>query len=147
MVMKRRTFLVATAVLLAGTSAFAADRPLVTVYKDPSCGCCGAWADHMAKAGYAVKVVESSTLEKLKAENGIPSALQSCHTALVAGYVLEGHVPAKAVGKLLAERPAIKGLAVAGMPVGSPGMEMPGVEPEAYDVVTFGPVGTVFMRF
>ncbi|WP_379072165.1 DUF411 domain-containing protein [Mesorhizobium sp. UC22_110] len=145
--MKRRTFLVATAVLLAGTSAFAADRPLVTVYKDPSCGCCGAWADHMAKAGYAVKVVESSTLEKLKAENGIPSALQSCHTALVAGYVLEGHVPAKAVGKLLAERPAIKGLAVAGMPVGSPGMEMPGVEPEAYDVVTFGPVGTVFMRF
>ncbi|MFD9897579.1 DUF411 domain-containing protein [Mesorhizobium sp. NPDC059025] len=145
--MKRRTFLVATAVLLAGTSAFAANRPLVTVYKDPSCGCCGAWADHMAKAGYAVKVVESSTLEKLKAENGIPSALQSCHTALVAGYVLEGHVPAKAVGKLLAERPAIKGLAVAGMPVGSPGMEMPGVEPEAYDVVTFGPVGTVFMRF
>ncbi len=145
--MKRRTFLVATAVLLAGTSAFAADRPLVTVYKDPSCGCCGAWADHMAKAGYAVKVVESSTLEKLKTENGIPSALQSCHTALVAGYVLEGHVPAKAVGKLLAERPAIKGLAVAGMPVGSPGMEMPGVEPEAYDVVTFGPVGTVFMRF
>lgn len=145
--MKRRTFLVATAVLLAGTSAFAADRPLVTVYKDPSCGCCGAWADHMAKAGYAVKVVESSTLEKLKAENGIPSALQSCHTALVAGYVLEGHVPAKAVGKLLAERPAIKGLAVAGMPVGSPGMEMPTVEPEAYDVMTFGPVGTVFMRF
>ncbi|WP_245488351.1 MULTISPECIES: DUF411 domain-containing protein [Mesorhizobium] len=145
--MRRRTFFIATAALLAGPSAFAAEQALVTVYKDPSCGCCGAWADHMAKAGFTVKVVESSTLEKFKAEQGIPQALQSCHTALVSGYVLEGHVPAKAVGKLLAERPAVKGLAVAGMPVGSPGMEMPGVEPEAYDVVTFGPDGTVFMRF
>ncbi|CAM5606559.1 hypothetical protein MAUB1S_10282 [Mycolicibacterium aubagnense] len=145
--MRRRSFLIAAAALLAGTSAFAAEQPQVTVYKDPTCGCCGAWADHMAKAGFTVKVVESSTLEKFKAEQGIPQALQSCHTALVAGYVLEGHVPAKAVAKLLAERPAVKGLAVAGMPAGSPGMEMPGVEPEAYDVVTFGPAGTVFMRF
>lgn len=145
--MRRRTFFIATAALLAGPSAFAEEQALVTVYKDPSCGCCGAWADHMSKAGFTVKVVESSTLEKFKAEQAIPQALQSCHTALVSGYVLEGHVPAKAVRKLLAERPAIKGLAVAGMPVGSPGMEMPGVAPEAYDVMTFGPEGTVFMRF
>lgn len=146
--MKRRTFLVATAALLAGTSSLAAaGHPLVTVYKDPSCGCCGAWAEHMAKSGFSVKVVENTTLEEFKAEHGIPSVLQSCHTALVAGYVLEGHVPAEAVRKLLAERPAIKGLAVAGMPAGSPGMEMPGIAPEAYDVMTFGETSTVFMRF
>lgn len=145
--MKRRTFLIATAALLAAAPVFAAEQPLVTVYKDPSCGCCGAWADHIAKAGFAVKVVESASLEKLKAEKGVPQALQSCHTALVAGYVLEGHVPAEAVKKLLNERPAIKGLAVAGMPAGSPGMEMPGVAPEPFDVMTFGATSGVFMKF
>lgn len=145
--MKRRTFLIAIGALLASTSVFAAELPLVTVYKDPACGCCGAWSDHIAKAGFPVKIVESSTLEKFKAAQGVPPALQSCHTALVGGYVLEGHVPAEAIMKLLAERPAIKGLAVPGMPAGSPGMEMPGVAPEAYDVMTFGDNSAVFMRF
>ncbi|HEV2506903.1 MAG TPA: DUF411 domain-containing protein [Mesorhizobium sp.] len=112
-----------------------------------SCGCCGAWADHIAKAGFPVKIVESSTLETFKTEQGVLAALQSCNTALVDGYVLEGHVSAEAVSKLLKERPSIKGLAVAGMPAGSPGMEMSGVAPEAYDVMTFGSAGTVFMRF
>ena len=145
--MNRRLFLFATTAMLAASQARATTRPLVTVHKDPSCGCCGAWADHIRKAGFPVKIVEDTALEKLKTKMGIPEALQSCHTALVDGYVLEGHVPAEALRRLLTERPAIKGLAVAGMPAGSPGMEMPGVQPEPFEVMTFGATSSVFMKF
>lgn len=145
--MNRRLFLLATTALLAAWPARAETLPLVTVHKDPSCGCCGAWADHIRGAGFPVKVVEDKALDQMKVRLGIPEALRSCHTALVEDYVLEGHVPADALRRLLAERPAIKGLAVGGMPAGSPGMEMPGVQPEPFDVMTFGATSSIFMKF
>jgi hypothetical protein len=108
----------------------------VTVWKAASCGCCAGWVDHMRKAGFAVTVHEVDDVDPVKARLGVPDRLQSCHTAEVDGYVLEGHVPADSVARLLRERPAAKGLAVPGMPQGSPGMET-GVK-DAYQVVLFG---------
>ena len=122
--------------------------PLVTVTKDPSCGCCEGWADHIRAAGFPVKIVESADVDSLKRRLRVPAQLASCHTAEVEGYVIEGHVPAAALLRLLAERPAATGLAVPGMPAGSPGMEVPGLSPERYDVVQFGPSGQgTFARF
>jgi hypothetical protein len=108
----------------------------VTVNKDPNCGCCAAWADHLRAAGFPVKVAERSDMRAVKARLGVPDDLASCHTAEVAGYVLEGHVPASAVIRLLREKPQGKGLAVPGMPTGAPGME--GGAPETYEVMLFG---------
>ena len=107
----------------------------VMVYKSPSCGCCGAWADHMSRHGFDVKVENVEDLDPIKRENGITDNLESCHTALVEGYVIEGHVPAKSVKRLLSERLNVKGLAAPGMPLGSPGME--GSDKERYNVVVF----------
>lgn len=113
-------------------------RPLLVVHKTPWCGCCTAWVDHMREAGFAVRVTEMEDLEPLKARHGVTAELASCHTALIGGYVVEGHVPAADVARLLKERPEATGLAVPGMPVGSPGMEM-GNEQDPYEVVLFGP--------
>jgi hypothetical protein len=124
------------AFVIQPASATSPDR--VTVYKDPSCGCCSAWADHLRKAGYDVAVVDEPQINPLKGRLGVPASLQSCHTAEVGSYVLEGHVPAAALARLLAEKPAIGGLAVPGMPVGSPGMEVEGVEVDTYEVMAFG---------
>ena len=126
--------------------AKAAQRPAVTVYKTPWCGCCGSWADHMRANGYAVMTHDMSDLDFVKKGAGVHESLQSCHTAIVDGYVIAGHVPAVAVDKLLRERPDVRGLAVPGMPIGSPGMEGP--DPEAYDVLSFDKAGTpkVFMH-
>lgn len=121
--------------------ARASELPLVTVHRDPSCGCCGAWVDHIEAAGFPVRVIETSDLDAEKRRLGVPAELASCHTAEVAGYVVEGHVPAPALRRLLSERPAATGLAVPGMPIGSPGMEIPGAPPERYAVVLFGPAG------
>jgi len=122
--------------------------PLVKVTKDPSCGCCGAWVDHVRAAGFPVEVIESAEVNRLKVRLGVPQDLASCHTAEVGGYVIEGHVPADAIKRLLAEKPQAKGLAVPGMPVGSPGMEVKGVEDEVYEVVLFGPSShTTFARY
>lgn len=113
----------------------AADADVV-VYKSPTCGCCGAWVDHMRDAGYEVETVDVDygTLSRKKEEHGVPSDLGSCHTAVVEGYTVEGHVPADVIARLIAERPSdIRGIAVPGMPVGSPGMEGP--NPQPYDVV------------
>ncbi len=130
--------------LLAQTSGM----PFVAVSKDTSCGCCGAWVDHLEAAGFPVSVMETPDIEAVKQRLGVPAELASCHTAEVAGYVIEGHVPASALRRLLSERPAATGLAVPGMPVGSPGMQVPGVVPESYDVVLFGPgKQTTFVRF
>jgi hypothetical protein len=145
--------------LLAGLAAFpvAASRspacaaqtlPLMTVTKDPGCGCCGAWVDHIRAAGFPVEVIESPEVTRLKVRLGVPRDLASCHTAEVGGYVIEGHVPVEAIRRLLAERPRARGLAVPGMPVGSPGMEVEGVADDTYDVVLFGPGGrTIFARY
>src|SRR5262245_55382030 len=127
--------------------AVAADPTLaVTVHRDPSCDCCSAWIEHLQQAGFAAKVVETRDVDAVKRRLGVPAELASCHTAEVQGYVVEGHVPAPAIRRLLAERPQAVGLAVPGMPIGSPGME--GGAPETYEVVLFGPQGRrTFARY
>lgn len=127
--------------------AVRADSCVVTVHRDPNCGCCSLWAQHLRDAGFVVKIEETSDLEAVRTRLGVPTALASCHTAEVNGYLIEGHVPAVAVRRLLTERPAAKGLAVPGMPAGSPGMEGSG-EPEPYTAVLFGSGGArPYMRF
>jgi len=132
--------------LLAGGAAQAAE-PVVAVTKDPDCGCCGAWIAHLRKNGFAATVTETRDVASVKARLGVPAQLASCHTAEVAGYVVEGHVPADALKRLLAEKPDALGLAVPGMPIGSPGME--GGTPEVYEVVLFGRDGrtSVYGRY
>ena len=118
----------------------------VIVYKSPSCGCCAKWVDHMRDAGFEVKVNNTSDIYPIKQEFGLPKGIGSCHTAIVDGYVIEGHVPANDVKKLLAEKPNARGLSVPGMPIGSPGMEQ-GSYKERYEVIIFGPEGSkVFAR-
>jgi hypothetical protein len=135
-------------VLMAGRAFAQAALPKVVVTKDPNCGCCGGWVEHMKAAGFPVEVVTTPQVNRVKARLGVPDDLASCHTAEVGGYVIEGHVPADAVKRLLAEKPQAKGLAVPGMPVGSPGMEVKGVDPDTYEVVLFGPSGqTTFARY
>ena len=118
-----------------GTVASAPQRDTVTVYKSPTCGCCAKWVDHMREHGYTVVVNDMQDVQPVKAREGVTDALSSCHTATVGGYVVEGHVPAADVQRLLSERPKITGIAVPGMPVGSPGME--GGTPDRYDVMAF----------
>jgi hypothetical protein len=126
-------------------SAFAAEAD-ITVHKDPNCGCCSKWVDHLRAAGFSVDAQDTTDLARVKQEHGVPPELASCHTAIVGGYVIEGHVPALAIRRLLAERPDAKGLAVPGMPIGSPGME--GGAPQPYVVVLFGPAEqSPYMRF
>lgn len=105
------------------------------VYKSPTCGCCAAWVDHVKQAGFQVTVIDTANLEPVKQRAGILPGQGSCHTAFVSGYTIEGHVPAEDIRRLLAERPRVAGLAVPGMPVGSPGMEGP--LRQAYEVIAF----------
>lgn len=144
----RRTVLaIATGAALAVPRAAAASAAM-RVHRDPSCGCCEAWIDHVRESGFRAEVIESASMTQVKARLGVPGALSSCHTAEIDGYVLEGHVPAAAIRRLLSLRPEGKGLAVPGMPIGSPGMEVEGREPEAYDVLLFGSGALrVFMSF
>ena len=144
----RRTVLVGLAVgLVLGRGALAEGPPTVAVTKDPSCGCCERWVTHLREAGFTVTVTEGP-VNPLKIRLGVPRELASCHTAQVGGYVIEGHVPAGAIKRLLAEKPKGTGLAVPGMPTGSPGMEVEGMEPDTYDVVLFGPTGrSTFARY
>jgi hypothetical protein len=135
----RRAFLGQIAVgilVMLGGSALAETRPIITVWKDPNCGCCGGWVEHLRGNGFVATVIETSDVQSIKAQRGVPAELASCHTAVIAGYTIEGHVPALAIQRLLAEKPSGLGLAVPGMPIGSPGME--GGRPETYDVVLFG---------
>lgn len=149
----RRSFIVLAGAAVAASvwslHIFASESDDLAVWKDPWCGCCGGWVAHMQAAGHAAEVTELEDMETLKTELGIPAELRSCHTAKIGGYVIEGHVPAQAVEKLLRERPDIVGLAVPGMPLGSPGMGAPeGTPPDTYEVIAFGPRGHhTFMRF
>ena len=111
--------------------------PELTMYKSPDCRCCLAWAEHLEDNGFEVEVEETLTLSRFKEEQGVPASLAACHTALVNGYVVEGHVPADVLRRFLAEAPAAAGLTVPGMPLGSPGMEVPGQLPQPYDVFVF----------
>jgi hypothetical protein len=117
------------------------------VYKDPNCGCCHNWVEIMRRAGFDVSTRDTSDMDAIKARHKVTRALASCHTALVGGYVVEGHVPADVIRKLLAEKPRVLGIAVPGMPVGSPGMES-GNRKDPYEVLTFDAAGktTVFAK-
>ena len=119
-------------------------KPTITVYKDPSCGCCKNWIEHLIKHGYRVDAKDTPNMTDIKRTLGVPEAMTSCHTAIVNGYLVEGHVPAADIDKLLAKKPRIAGLAVPGMPMGSPGMEGP--RSQAYKVFAFDKTGktTVF---
>ncbi len=116
-------------------AAHAETLPPVAVWKAPTCGCCGNWIRHMRDAGFSVSAHDTTDMAAVKQARGVPDALQSCHTAVIAGYVVEGHVPAADIKRLLAEQPSAKGLAVPGMPQSAPGMDQPG---EPYTVVLFG---------
>ena len=142
------TGLLAMGVLGRPQAGLAQGLPKLRVTKDPSCGCCGAWVDHMRAAGFPVEVVDVPDINRVKVHLGVPQALASCHTAEVGGYVVEGHVPAAEVKRLLAEKPEGRGLAVPGMPMGSPGMEMDGMAPDTYEVVLFASAGQrTFARY
>jgi hypothetical protein len=110
-----------------------ADLPTVLVYKTPTCGCCNGWVDHLRKAGFEVDArdVSDLALVTMKREVGVTAEMSSCHTALVGGYVVEGHVPADQIKRLLSEEPEVAGITAPGMPIGSPGMEGPGARPYA----------------
>jgi hypothetical protein len=129
------TFAVGATLLVRG------QQTTVTVYKTPTCGCCAQWVEHLRASGFAVQTTDLADLGKLKASHRVPPQVQSCHTALVDGYVIEGHVPAADVWRLLKERPGVAGLAVPGMPIGSPGMEVPGMKVQPYDVIAFDAEG------
>ena len=123
------------AVALTAIPALAANTlPPMEVFKNPSCGCCGAWVDHLKAAGFEVKVTMVDDTSVARKKYGLPDRFGSCHTAVVAGYVVEGHVPAADVKKLLAMKPVAIGIAVPNMPVGSPGMEM-GSRKDPYQVL------------
>ena len=130
-------FLAATAFAgAAGADSPApASAPAVTVYKSPTCGCCTGWADYLEENGFHVTVVDQRDLRDIKARYGIRPELQSCHTAIVDGYAIEGHVPVRDIRRLLADRPKVSGLTAPGMPAQSPGMA--GTEPKGYDVLSF----------
>jgi len=111
------------------------DLPTILVYKSATCGCCKGWVAHLEAAGFTVDARDVTDLMTVKRDGGVPPAMSSCHTAIVDGYVVEGHVPADEVKRLLAERPEVAGIAVPGMPVGSPGME--GANAQPYQVLSF----------
>ena len=117
--------------------------PAISVFKTPTCGCCSKWVDHMKKAGFQVVVTDmpQQSLDNVKTKHRVPSAVHSCHTAVVEGYVIEGHVPATEVKRLLNEKLKVTGIAVPGMPLGSPGMEVSGVTAHPYEVVSFDAQG------
>ncbi|HEY1017161.1 MAG TPA: DUF411 domain-containing protein [Herpetosiphonaceae bacterium] len=125
----------------AKPAAPAGSPGMMIVYKSPTCGCCHEWVAYVRRHGFAVEIRDTEEMAPLKTQHGIPLNAQSCHTALLGGYVLEGHVPAEDIEWLLAERPAITGLAVSGMPLGSPGMEMPGGQRDAFDTLAIAADG------
>ncbi len=144
--MKKSVALAVLALGLAVTSGgVEAQKPLaVQVFKEATCGCCSSWVEHLRRAGFAPTASNVDDLPAVKQVYKIPPQARSCHTALVGGYVIEGHVPVADIQRLLKEKPAIAGLAVPGMPIGSPGMEGP--NPRPYDVLAFDKTGktTVF---
>jgi hypothetical protein len=111
-----------------------ASLPTITVYKSPTCGCCSMWGEHLEANGFTVEAVDVDDINAVKREYGIPEELSSCHTGVVDGYIIEGHVPAEDIVQLLEEQPEAAGLAVPGMPLGSPGMEVPDGRVQPYDV-------------
>jgi hypothetical protein len=145
--MKRFTILtVALAALGASLWTAAAAqrtaRPTMDVYKSPTCGCCSIWVKHLEANGFDVRSIDVDDIYEIKQKHRVPGAVESCHTGVVDGLVVEGHVPAADVHRLLKERPAgVAGIGVRGMPIGSPGMEVAGVKPQPYSVLAFDKQG------
>jgi hypothetical protein len=131
--------LTTAAVRTSPTDVETAKKPVITVYKDPSCGCCKSWIEHLIKHGYRVDAKDTPEMTEVKRTLGIPDGLTACHTAVVNGYLIEGHVPAADIARLLEEKPKVAGLAVPGMPMGSPGMEGP--RAQHYQVLSFDKAG------
>jgi hypothetical protein len=138
-------FVLLTALVACLPSGAAA--PEVIVYKTKTCGCCGKWVEHLKASGFATRVHEVARMDEYRRQHGVPDELQSCHTAIVGGFTIEGHVPAADIHRLLKQRPRAKGLAVPGMPLGSPGMEAGRSDP--YAVLLFQPDGrtSVFTKY
>lgn len=133
------------ALMTTSTPSFAGEE--VTVYKSPTCGCCTKWIEHMRKNGFKVKAYDVKDVMPIKRKSGVRPEQASCHTALVGGYVVEGHVPAKDVKRMLKEKPKIKGLTVPGMVVGSPGMEGPSKHPYKVLTITESGPGKVYAEY
>jgi hypothetical protein len=136
------------AVLLLQLRSSAQQKPVVSVFKSPTCGCCSKWVEHMKANGFELNVQDVDDISAVKEKLGVAPEISSCHTSQVGGYVIEGHVPAAAVQRLLKEKPKVAGLTVPGMPVGSPGMEVPSGQKEPYAILTFDKSGktSVFER-
>ena len=147
--MKRRNLFVAitSLIVLAISSPSQSAGPLITVFKTPTCGCCGKWVEHLKANGFTVKVQEVNDTAGYERQYRVPHTMESCHTAVVNGYTIEGHVPAADIKRLLNEKPKVVGLAVPGMPVGSPGMEA--AHSDAYSVFVFDESGhtSVYARY
>ena len=143
---RRQLLATLSVVVAAGLRGFAERGPAVQVYKDPTCGCCALWVEHLRKAGFTATVTDVEDMTAVKTKHGVPQRARSCHTAVVGDYVVEGHVPAADVQRLLKERPPVVGIGVPGMPIGSPGMEVAGMKPQPFDVLAFDKAGqtTVF---
>lgn len=122
-------------VCFAEEPEFVNELPTIQVYKSPTCGCCRKWVSHLEENGFKVEATDVYDINLVKRSYGIPPAVASCHTAVVGDYLVEGHVSAADIILLLKQKPAVKGIAVPGMPIGSPGMEGP--NPQAYDVISF----------
>jgi len=146
---ERRNILVAitSLIVLAISSPSQSAGPLITVFKTPTCGCCGKWVEHLKANGFTVKVQEVNDTSAYERQYRVPRTMESCHTAIVNGYTIEGHVPAAEIKRLLNEKPKAVGLAVPGMPVGSPGMEA--ARSEAFSVFVFDEGGhtSVYARY
>lgn len=145
-----RRWMLSGLTMVAASPLVAQEGPLLEVWRDPNCGCCSGWVAHMRASGFAVRETILPALGPVRRMLGTPADLLSCHAARVGGLVLEGHVPALAVRRVLADRPSsILGLAVPAMPIGAPGMEVPGQADEVYDVVAFDSAGrhATYMRF
>jgi hypothetical protein len=151
MTISRRQFLADGVIAAAGVTAmgrlaWAQDGPAMVVYKSPTCGCCSKWVDHIRAAGFTASVKDLDDMTPIKARYKVAEPLQSCHTAIVGGYVVEGHVPAADVKRLLKEKPKVLGLTIPGMPQSAPGMDMTPHRP--YEVLSFDEQGktTLFAR-
>ena len=135
-----------SAILLASNMAVAAEEAVadkeMTVYRSPTCGCCEKWIDHVKQNHFVIKDIISDDMQAIKQKYGVPEKLASCHTAIVDGYVIEGHVPAADIQKLLKTKPKVTGISAPGMPMGSPGMEV-GSRQDDFDVMSFDSAGNV----
>ncbi|VAX06843.1 CopG protein [hydrothermal vent metagenome] len=127
---------------IADSTSHTKDKQIeITVYKSPTCGCCTDWEDHLRDEGFKVTSIDETDMDRIKSSNGVPEHLHSCHTAVIDGYVVEGHVPAADIYRMLKERPEIVGLSAPGMPMKSPGMQQPGLLPQGYSVLAFNKRG------